>query len=108
MVDACEWSSIVVTQLCRNVRIYNSWLLYTSLKQRFYSSVRILYRNSCFNIVRRPCSIFCVHRLKFVIFTLQYTFSYISVNPPVLLSILNIDTFDDDICAVVPDSASAL
>ena len=39
-----------------------------------YSSTAILDLYSCFNIVRRLCSIFCVRRLKFVFFciTLHY------------------------------------
>ena len=46
--------------------------LLENFKKLFYSSVRILDLYSCFNIVRRLCSIFCVRRLKFVFFTLHY------------------------------------
>jgi len=45
--------------------------LLENFENRFYSSVDILDLNSCFNIVRRPCSIFCVRRTTFVIFTLH-------------------------------------
>jgi len=44
-------------------------LLRTFLFQRAHS-----WLNSCFNIVR-TCSIFCVRRLKFVIFTLHYHYN---------------------------------
>jgi len=42
-------------------------LVKTFLFQRAYSEL-----DSCFNIVRRPCSIYCVSRIKFIIFTLHY------------------------------------
>jgi len=58
---AC-WNSLPI-----NVRSVSfRKLLNTFLFQRAYSQL-----NSCFNVVRRTCSITCVRRLKFVMFTLQ-------------------------------------
>jgi len=58
--------------LSRSVNECNNQYLLESFKKHFYSSVRDLDLNTCFNIVRRPCSIFCLRRRTFVIFTLHY------------------------------------
>jgi len=62
----CAWSSLPI-----NIRSAQSIFSFRKLSKTFLFQRVYSWLKSCFNIVRPPCSIFCVNLLKFVIFTLH-------------------------------------